>query len=128
MGKPESSERERILADFVWYLARRHGWGGRVLFDSAVNEAFPDSEVGRAREVLRPLLKSFGVSFLHWSESDEETVRMRGDRRVEVAYYLRDEAGYEEYRIETYVSRFGPIDGGFDETTPPDDPYVDWPD
>jgi hypothetical protein len=84
--------------------------------------------VGEARDHLRPLLKSNGVSFLGWSESDEEVIRLRGDRRIAVAYFLRDEAGYSEFRVETTVSRFEKVDGGFAGTERPRFTLVEWPD
>jgi len=52
---------------------------------------------------------------------------MRGDRRVLVAYYLRDEAGYDEFRIRTTVSRFEDVDGGFESTERPEMNFVDPP-
>jgi hypothetical protein len=121
------SRRRELLNRFVWSLARRHTWGGRVPFEAAVDDAFQDSKVGEARRTLRPLLKSYGVYFLQWSESDGEVVRMRGDRRVALAYYLRDEAGYEAWRVEATVSRFGDVDGGFENTTRPAVTLVKWP-
>lgn len=127
MNRRNNSERDELLNRYVWRLARSHTWGGEVEFEESLRLAFPDSRRGEARSVLRPLLKSFGVYFLHWSESDEEAVRMRGDRRVALAYYLRDEAGFEEWRIETTVSRFRDTDGGFEGTHPPDVSYVEWP-
>lgn len=72
-------------------------------------------------------MRSRGVVFLAWSESDDEHVRMRGDRRVAVAYFLRDEAGYDEFRIEATVSRFQRVDGGFEQTQRPTETLVEWP-
>ncbi|MEZ3116349.1 hypothetical protein RYH80_10555 [Halobaculum sp. MBLA0147] len=119
--------RRELLGRFVWRLARMHGWGGRVQFETALRASFADSEIGEARRLLRPLLRSQGVVFLAWSESDDEYVRMRGDRRVAVAYFLRDEAGYDEFRIEATVSRFQRVDGGFKETQRPTETLVEWP-
>jgi hypothetical protein len=54
-------------------------------------------------------------------------LRVGNGRRVELAYYLRDKVGKPEFAIETTVSRFKDVDGGFDGTTEPDVTYVDWP-
>ncbi len=115
------------LERFTWHLARAHGWGGEVEFEKALDGAFSDSEKGEARELLRQPIKSYRVKFFQWSESDGEKIRMRGDRRVLVAYYLRDEAGYSELRIEATVSRFKDIDGGFESTEKPEMNFIEPP-
>jgi|GEM_PF-1695802 len=121
----ESNSSFERLERFTWHLARNHGWGGEVEFEDALRGTFSDSERGEAREVLRQLIKSYRVNFLQWSESDGEKIRMRGDRRVLVAYYLRDEAGYDEFRIRTTVSRFEDVDGGFESTERPEVNFID---
>lgn len=121
--------RRDIVRQFTWALTRRHRWGTAVEFERAVDDTFQDSRVGVAETVLRPLLKQHRIRFFGWSESPVEVVKLRvdGGRRVELAYFLRDEVGVPAFAVETKLSRFERVDGGFDGTTEPQVTYVDWP-
>ena len=90
-----------IRWQLLWKLARSHGWARWIHSDDLV-KTLPRSERGRARRDVLPTLRG-----------DTMTVYRRGkgykvdhDEIERLGYYLRDECGYSELRIEATLSHF----------------------
>lgn len=90
-----------IRCQLLWKLARSHAWG-RWIPEDALARTLPRSERGRARGDVLPTFRG-----------DVITVYRRGygykvnhDEIERLAYYLRDECGYTELRIEATLSHF----------------------
>lgn len=112
--------REDILAEISWHLARHHGWAHWAPTDTVLKNSLPNSEVGRARSEVIPVINSGDVCFI--GSHRNRGICLRGEKRTELAYFLRDRSGYDELQITSTISRFP----GFNETEEPNITYVNW--
>ena len=92
---------EEIRCQLLWKLARSHGWARWIPGDDLVR-TLPRSDRERARRVILPTLRlSPAVVF-----RPDRGYRIDPDEFETLAYFLRDECGYSELRIEATLSHF----------------------
>lgn len=102
-----SPDYDEVLCFTLFKLARRHTWGTPVPADQFFQSGFSPEERAIAEDDILPGIRRGNIEFIGYRDSE---IWLRGDKHDEAAYFLRDQCGYEEYRIEATLSRFNGFD------------------
>lgn len=95
-------------------MARHHDWGKWTPTEVVLTNGLSNDERERVENELVPLIKRGRVQAIQYRDG---ALRLDGEKRRQMAYFLRDKGGYSELQIEATISRFQ----GFSNTTQPDE-------
>ncbi|ADB63994.1 hypothetical protein Htur_5266 (plasmid) [Haloterrigena turkmenica DSM 5511] len=98
---------DSVLCRVLFKLGRDHTWGSPAPIDDFLQGGFTQQEREVAQDEIVPDIKRGQVEYIGYQNG---TIWLRGDKHDEAAYFLRDNCGYEEYRIEATLSRFDGFD------------------